>query len=434
MYTNYQMPFRKLIKKTLQPLTVNPIALADILFRKNNRTELFLQTEPEKRIDLLRSVTASVRKDILRHLPEEDFVSLLQSLEPTEATDFLQLLGKSKREKILNLLSQELKDSLSTLLAFDPETAAGLMTLDYIQAEANENIESVANKFMRHEKQTGRPPVILVMDEGKLSGFLPGHQLGLAAKSELIGKYSRRMPSISYAASHRDVVNSFQSHPHSKVAVLNDSNEVVGIIYSDDMLKVMQEDQTSSLYNFAGIRQEESVTDSAKSKVKNRYRWLIINLGTAFLAAFTVSLFKDTLSKFVLLAIYMPIVAGMGGNAATQTLAVQVRGISLKQIELRTAWKTLRSELGASLANGLINGALVATIVIVINHDVKVALVLAMAMIINLQVAGFFGTMVPLIMSKLGKDPATSATIFITTATDILGFMAFLGIASLILK
>jgi magnesium transporter len=129
----------------------------------------------------------------------------------------------------------------------------------------------------------------------------------------------------------------------------------------------------------------------------------------------------------------MPIVAGMGGNAATQTLAVVVRGIALKQIELRTAWNTLRNEMGAGLANGLINGVLVAIVVILVNHDYKIAFILAMAMVINLLVAAFFGTLVPLIMSKLGKDPAASATIFITTATDILGFMAFLGLATLIL-
>ena len=161
---------------------------------------------------------------------------------------------------------------------------------------------------------------------------------------------------------------------------------------------------------------------------------MIINLGTAFLAAFTVGRFEGILEKYVLLAIYMPIVAGMGGNAATQTLAVQVRGIALKQIELKTAWKTLKNELGSGLINGLINGILVATVVILINHDFKIAIILAMAMVINLLVAAFFGTIVPLIMSKLGKDPAASATIFITTATDVLGFMAFLGIATLILE
>ena len=136
----------------------------------------------------------------------------------------------------------------------------------------------------------------------------------------------------------------------------------------------------------------------------------------------------------MILEIYKPIVAGMGGNAATQTLAVQVRGISLRKIELKNAWNNLKSELGAGFINGLINGLIVATVVIVVNRDVKVAIVLGLAMIINLQVAAFFGTMVPLIMKKLGKDPATSATIFITTATDILGFMAFLGLATVVLS
>ncbi len=421
-------------RRKIPTLSLNPVALTDILFRKDSRKQLFLDLPEDKRVDLLRSVTVAVKKDILQHIPEADIVSILQTVDPDEATDMLQLITKAKREKVLALLSQELKDSLSTLLAFDPETAAGLMTLDYIQADVSDNIESVAKKFMHHEKLTGRPPVILILNEGKLTGFLPGHMLGLATKSELIGKYSKKMYSISYAAKHREVIDLFQAHPHSKVAVLNDSNEVVGIIYSDDVLQTIQDNQASSLYKFAGIRQEESVTDSAKSKVKNRYRWLIINLGTAFLAAFTVSLFEDTLSKFVILAIYMPIVAGMGGNAATQTLAVQVRGISLRQIELKNAWNTLKSELGAGFINGLINGLIVATVVIVVNRDVKVAIVLGLAMIINLQVAAFFGTMVPLIMKKLGKDPATSATIFITTATDILGFMAFLGLATVVLS
>jgi magnesium transporter len=423
------------LRKTFNAININlnPITLADILFRKDARTELFLSLRPKKRIELLNSVTTSVKKDILQHIPEQDVVDILEALDPDEATDLLQLITSHKREKVLELLSQELKDSLSTLLEFDPETAAGLMTLDYIQAEVTENVSSVAKKFKQHEKTTGRLPVILAMNEGQLVGFLPGHELGFASRSELIGKYVKRIPTISYAASHSDVLQKFHSHPHSKVAVLNDAGNVLGIIYSDDILKIIQDHEASSLYDFAGIRQEESVTDTARRKVNNRYRWLVINLATAFLAAFTVGMFEDTLSKYVLLAIYMPIVAGMGGNAATQTLAVQVRGIALKQIELKNAWKTLKNELGAGLVNGIINGVLVAGVVIAVNHDYKIAFILGLAMIINLLVAAFFGTLVPLIMSKLGKDPAASATIFITTATDVLGFLAFLGLATIIL-
>lgn len=422
------------LRQTLNALSTNPITLADILFRKDKRTELFLTLPIDKRLELLQSVTLSVKKEILQYIPENDIVDILESLDPDEATDILQLLNKHKREKVLGLLSQELKGSLSTLLEFDPETAAGLMTLDYIQVDVTDTITTVAKKFKQHEKQTGRLPVILALKGSRLIGFLPGHELGFASRRDIIHKYVRRIPTISYAASHDEVLQKFHSHPHNKVAVLNDAGNVLGIIYSDDILKIIHEHEASSLYDFAGIRQEESVTDSARSKVNNRYRWLIINLGTGFVAAFTVSLFKDALSNYVLLAIYMPIVAGMGGNAATQTLAVQVRGIALRQIELKTAWRTLKNELGAGLINGIITGTLVAIIVLFLNHDVKIALILGIAMVINLLVAAFFGTLVPLMMEKLGKDPAASATIFITTATDVLGFLVFLGLATLILN
>lgn len=412
---------------------INPLTLKDILFRKDKRAEVFLAQPPEKRVEIIHSLTVSVRRELLRSIPDEDVVHILQTVDPDDATDYLQLLGPKKRERVLHLLSQDLKDSLSTLLEFDAETAAGLMTLDYIQADTSDTIATVAKKFRSHEKRTGRPPVILMMKEGKLAGFLPGHELGFARQNELVGKYIKRIPSISYAARHDEVFDMFHAHPHSKVAVLNDAGDVVGIIYSDDVLKIIQEQEASGLYDFAGISQEETVTDSARKKVEHRYRWLIINLGTAFLAAFTVGLFEDTLEQFVLLAIYMPIVAGMGGNAATQTLAVLVRGIALKQIELRTALRTLKNEVGAGLINGLINGLIVAVVVMVLNQDAKIALVLAMAMVINLLVAAFFGTLVPLVMSKLGKDPAASATIFITTATDVLGFLVFLSLGKLIL-
>ncbi len=427
------MKLRKIkIPKDLN--VINPLLLADILFRKDKRTELFLELQPETRVEMLQSLTRPVKRDILMHIPEEDLVDILQSVDPDDATDMLQILSRKKREKTILLLSEDLRDSISTLLEFDAETAAGLMTLDYIQVADDDTIAEVSIKFREHERRTGRPPVILVTKEGKHHGFLPGHELGFARKSELIGKYVKRVPSISYAATYDQVSDMFLAHPHGKVVVLNDSEDVIGIIYSDDVLKLLQDSEASSLYDFAGIRKEESVSDSTKRKVKNRYRWLIINLATAFLAAFTVSQFRDTLAKYVLLAVYMPIVAGMGGNAATQTLAVLVRGIALKQIELKTAMRTLWNEMGSGLINGLINGVLVAAVVIVVNHDYKIAIILAMAMVINLLVAAFFGTLVPLIMSKLGKDPAASATIFITTATDVLGFLVFLGLATAVLK
>lgn len=413
--------------------SVNSI-LPDIIFRYDKRLNIFLEQTTEKQAEILRKAPKSVRKDLLIKMPEPDLVKILSVVDPDQATDMLQLLTKAKRESVLAQVSEEIKESLSTLLEFDANTAAGLMTLDYISVETTDNIKTVAQKFKTHETKTGRSPIILVRKEGKLSGFLPAHELGLAGRNELIGKYVKRIPTISYAADHQKVVDKFRAHPHNKIAVLNDSEDVMGIIYSDDVLQLIEEKEAATLYDFAGVSSEEGVSDSSARKVKFRYKWLIINLATAFLASFVVSQFESTISEYVLLAVYMPIVAGMGGNAATQTLAVLVRGIALKQISLRTAFKTLKNEVGAGLLNGLINGFLVAFVVLVKDHDVKIAIILALAMVINMIVAATFGTLVPLIMAKLRKDPATSATIFITTATDVLGFLAFLGLATIILK
>lgn len=378
-------------------------------------------------------LSKQVRKNVVRNLTDEQLIHLLERVDPDDATDLLQLVGPKKRERLMAELSNNLKDTLGKLLEFDPNSAAGLMTLDYIQVEPDTTIADVSKKAKLHEDRTGRLPIILAVENSHLIGIVPGHRLVFGNSDDVVRTHIKKAPTIKHNASHNEVIDQFKAHPHDKVVVINDDKTVLGIIYSDDVLHLMREQEAATLYDFAGINDEESVMDNTRRKVRFRYKWLMINLATAFLAAFTVGAFEETLTKYVLLAVYMPIVAGMGGNAATQTLAVVVRGISLKQIDLRTAGRTLRSELGAGFYNGLINGVLVAIIVILKDNDYKIALVLGLAMIINLLVAGLFGTLIPLIMQKLRKDPATSATVFITTATDVLGFVAFLGLGTLIL-
>ncbi len=405
-----------------------------ISFRPEQRHQIFSALSTKDQARLLLALTPHIRRDLLIALPNNEIVAILEKFDPNEATDVLQLLGKQKCQEVLKDLSTKLKDMVTQLLEFDPKTAAGLMNVDYIKVNADDEIATVAKKFKLHEKRTGRSPIILVLDNDKLAGFLPGHELGFGRAGEKIRRYVKKIHAILYSASHDEVTELFRSYPHSKVVVVNDSGQAVGIIYSDDVLGLLQEQESASLYDFAGVSEEENVTDAAGLKIRSRYKWLIINLATAFLAAFTVGAFEETISKYVLLAVYMPIVAGMGGNAATQTLAVVVRGIALRQIDLKTAHSTLKNELGAGFVNGLINGFLVALIVALKDHNLAIAIVLAMAMVINLLVAALFGTVVPLIMARLHKDPAASATIFITTATDVLGFLVFLGLATAILQ
>ncbi len=405
----------------------------DVTYDSRNRAAVFAGIEPEQQPVVILRLSRYVQSQLMNELKRDMILPILEHLDPDDATDLIQTLPKAKQKELVTVLSEELQNKVSLLLQFDPKTAAGLMSLNYIQVNTNQRVSEIADQIHIHEQRTGKYPTILVLEDGKLAGYVPLNELIFAKPGDFARDHLKKITSVKHTASYDSVINHFLDHPHKKVAVIGDNDNILGILYSGDVLRALQEKEASTLYDFAGVSNEETVFGSIKQKVRYRYKWLIINLGTAFLASATVSLFHDTISKYVLLAVYMPIVAGMGGNAATQTLAVLVRGIALNQIDLATALPALKKEVGAALINGLINGVLVAGVVIIFNRDVKVALILAAAMVANLIVAGFFGTLVPLIMSKLKKDPATSATIFITTATDVLGFMVFLGLATLIL-
>lgn len=407
-------------------------AVHQLSFHPDERIHIFVQLPVAMRASIFLHLTDHVKRDIANKLSDEGLISLLELLDPDEVVDVLQVLPDVRRLQITEQLDAELKKGVELLVQFDPDSAAGLMNVDYILVDETQTIASVAKEFKTHEKRTGRLPTVLVNKDGRVTGYVPGHELGFAKPTDKVKKYIDRIETISYNADKDAVVHVFREHPHSKVVVVGEMENVLGIIYSDDVLPLLEAHESASLYDFAGVHEEESVADTAWEKIGHRYKWLIINLGTAFLAAFTVGLFDATISKYVLLAIYMPIVAGMGGNAATQTLAVLVRGIALKEITLATALPTLKQEVMAGLVNGILNGIIVAAVVMLINNDPMVALVLSLAMVINLVVASVFGTLVPLIMDKYGKDPASSATVFITTATDVLGFLAFLGLATAI--
>lgn len=397
------------------------------------RLTLFRDIDPAQQGLVLLKLSKNIRKSIIDELSNNELITLLNFLDPDKATDILQELKPRRSKHITTELNDSIKEKVEVLLSFNPKTAAGLMNLDYILVEPKDHFEDVSNNILEHEKRTGKFPSILVLEEGKLTGELPGHELALHKGKEKIETYVKKIPSVKYDSDEHKVVNSFIKNPHNKVVVLDEDNSIIGVIHSDDLLALIDKRTANDLYGLAGVNKEEDAKDGVGAKVKNRYLWLIINLGTAFLAASVVGMFEGTISKLTLLAVYMPIVAGMGGNAATQTLAVTVRGLVLHEIDLKTGTPFILREIGAGVINGLINGIIVALVAILINKNPMLGLVLAIAMICNLFIAGFFGALIPMIMKRLGKDPATSATIFITTCTDVGGFFIFLGLAQLIL-
>jgi len=217
------------------------------------------------------------------------------------------------------------------------------------------------------------------------------------------------------------------------LVVLDRDASVLGIVYADDALELFGHLPALSFYSFAGVDSSERPLDSAVQKFKNRYVWLIVNLGTAFLAGGVILLFKDTVTALSILAVYIPVVAGMGGNAASQTFAVTLRGITLGSVTIEDALPVIYRELGASLLNGLLIGSIVAAISVIWNGSFMLGVVVGLSMIGVHLVAGLFGALIPLVIKRFGLDPASISMIFISTTTDVFGLLLLLGLGAWLL-
>ncbi|MUV56275.1 magnesium transporter [Halogeometricum rufum] len=394
----------------------------------------FADLSRRRQVEVFFSLPETVQQSLLTDMDVRQVRRFVRRLDPDEGADVLGLVDEETRTEVLRRLDEDRRDALSYLLEFDPETAAGLMHLDYVTVDVERSLADAARRVERFEERNDDVPTIFVVDDEEFVGELPGQALALAGdKSERLRDHVEETPVVTYDTPDTEVVDVFRRAPERSVAVLDDDRTILGVIYAGDLLRVIEEEASETLYEFTGVQEEESILDGPLTKVRYRYKWLIINLGTAFLAAAAVGVFEDTIAAFTLLAVYMPVVAGMGGNAGTQSMAVTVRGIALGQISLPTGRRAVVNEAVAGAANGLITGVLVAVIATVFNQSPLLGLVLGVSMVLNLVIAGFFGTIIPLVLDRVGKDPATSATIFITTATDVLGFFIFLGLAQNVL-
>ncbi|GAA0543450.1 magnesium transporter [Halorubrum ejinorense] len=397
----------------------------------------FAELPRDERRDVFFSLPETAREALVADMSRSALEAFTDRLDPDEVTDVLGYADEGTREAVLATLNAERREKIDFLLSFDPESAAGLMNLDYVTVDRSRRFDEVAERVRRFEDRTGRVPTILVTDGEALLGELPGAALSVAGpETDQIADHLKEAPSIRYDRDDEEVLAVFRQNSERTVAVLDDDGDVLGVIYASDLLSVLEGSVGETLYEFTGVTEAESVLDGPVEKVRRRYKWLILNLATAFLAAAVVGLFESTIAAVAILAAYMPVVAGMGGNAGTQSMAVTVRGISLGQVSLSTGRRVVANEAIAGAANGLITGALVAVIATAFSYGefgVLLGAVIGVSMVANLVIAGFFGALTPLLLDKLGYDPATSATIFITTATDVLGFFVFLGLAGAVL-
>src|SRR3989344_1011264 len=401
---------------------------------RSDRLVVFTSLDDEKQAKVAIALNYRSKRNILPKLPDKTIESFLQLSDEDDAADILQFVSDERKKAILEKLQDEKRKRIETLVKFHPETAGGLMDMNYIVVKPDFNLQDVAEKIDRYTKREKKTPLIVVTkDDGAITGYVPYRNLILTPQDSLVKDITRPLPLISAQTKKRKLLHLLSRRKLEVIGVTDTKDQLLGIIHVSDLAQLIESETTDNLLQFAGVSREEDMLDPASVAVKNRYMWLIINLATAFLAAFVVSRFEETIARMAILASFMPIVAGMGGNAGTQSLAVVIRGIALGELEWVDGKRIIFKEVIAGFWNGVIVAIVTIPIVWWFTKDIGIALVLGSAMIINLVVAGFFGAMIPLALKFFKIDPAVASTVFVTTATDVFGFFAFLGLATVVL-
>ncbi len=401
----------------------------------HGKRKVFAMLPPEVQAEVVMTLTEEAKTFILPRIPDPMIARFLHFSVEDDAADIIQFLPEDRRKTVLEHLRGDKKLRVEKLLRYHPESAGGLMDLNFLTVGPEEEIKKVADRVREYLDQHRQTPLVVVREKsGKVRGFLPYKALMLASPTKSVEDFVHRLPTISHISDQENVLRMASRERADAYGVVDDEDHFLGIIHLRDLLRVAQAEATEDVYRFAGVSTEEEMLGTARAAIKQRSWWLILNLATAFLAASVVSLFQDTIATFAFLAVYMPIVAGMGGNAGTQALAVTVRGLAQGDINRRQTFKLIRKEIATGFVNGLLNGCIVAATVYLINRRVDLALILGSAMIINLIVAGVMGSLIPIILRWFRVDPAVASTVFVTTATDCCGFLAFLGLASYFLS
>ncbi|AJC89586.1 Mg/Co/Ni transporter, MgtE family [Campylobacter lari] len=415
---------------------------------KRYNEELYLQTLKSFDTYTLANVATitpeHILEDILEHLSITKIAKAVEELESDDATDLIKRfeeLNPQKTLAILNRLSSEDKEEILRLKNYDENTAGAYMQTEIFTASIDESIEKAIKRYriLKHSGQVDQIfQVYIINNQGKLCNAINLSDLLLwdfkLSFADIIKNNNERYKSYSIK-DHEDIqkaIDIVEDYDLSVLAVVNDDGVLLGRITYDDIHDLIQENATEQIYNLAGVDadvEEESAFKAAKA----RAFWLMINLTTSLISANIISLFSGEIEQLVALAVLMPIVASMGGNTGSQALAVTVRKLSLNEVEFKDAKKVILRESGISLLNGFIFASIMSIIAFIWFKTALLGLVIALSMLINLALAGFVGSFVPLTLKKFKIDPAVGSSVVITAITDGLGFFSFLLLAKMIL-
>ncbi|QEM03963.1 magnesium transporter [Mucilaginibacter rubeus] len=409
---------------------------------------LFEKLQQEEKERIINILPADVASEVLSEMDEEHGpAELLVNLDPEkrteiveeldydDATDIISQLDEEHQEEILEDLDHEDASSIRALMTYAEDTAGGLMNSEIIKVNINLDKKDALDEIIRQSEEMEEFYTICVVDNDDiLKGILSIKTVIKArADARISDLVTTDFVYVKAELDQEEVARLIKQYNLTSIPVVDDHMKLLGRVTVDDIIDVMEEENTEDILKISGVSEDEELSGNWLEAVKSRLPWLVINLGTAFLAASIIRTFDSTVAKLSIISAYMTIIAGMGGNAATQALAVTVRRISLSDLSDKQAYNTVLKEFLVGLINGAANGLIVFIVAFFYDANPLLGLVLFLAMTGNLIIAGLTGASIPLILKRVGIDPAVASSIIITTFTDCIGFLLPLWLATKLL-
>ncbi|SEN00475.1 magnesium transporter [Luteibacter sp. UNCMF331Sha3.1] len=416
---------------------LHPADLADVLesLPLEDRLAVWQRVRSDRDGDILLEVSDSVRESLIADMDDREILAAVEPLDADELADLVDDLPTEVLPELMASLDAQDRERVQAAMSYEDDQVGALMDFDMVTIREDISLEVVLRYLRRFDELPAQTDKLFVVNgESVLTGVLPLHWLLVNPPEKMV--HEIMAPDVNTFRPEDDaydVAQAFERYDLVTAPVVDAQQRLIGRIAVDAMLDFIREESETEALSRGGLREEEDIFASVWKSVRNRWAWLAINLVTAFIASRVIGLFEHSIEKLVALAALMPIVAGIGGNSGNQTITMIVRAMALEQVGVSQAKRLWRKELGVSLVNGIVWGGAIGIVAWLLYGSVSLGLVMTCAMTLNLLLAAFMGVGIPMLMVKLGRDPALGSSVLITAMTDSGGFFIFLGLATIFL-
>lgn len=415
-------------------IAINPISAAHQLelHDPSDISEILSGYSPTATVPVWEALPPGISDAAFAFLPHQYAVDIANSIDAVLAASILSRVSEAQREAVLADLSKDKAWELGQLMAYPPSTAGSMMDPRVLAFHPTTTVDE-AIPILRARGRRENHELYIVDEKSQLKGAVDIKYLVLSAGSQKLEEIAQPVTAVIQALDPRDdVVEKFELSKLPELPVIDSASKLVGVVRHSELVDAVRQDATADMVTMVGGSRDERATSTSWFAIRKRLPWLQINLLTAFMAAAVVGLFEGTIAKFTALAVLLPVVAGQSGNAGSQALAVTMRGLALREIRVRQWMSVLRKEVNTGFWNGIGIAVTCGIGVFIWSQQIGLVIVIMSSMIIAMVAAGMAGALVPIVLSRLGQDPAVASSIILTTVTDIAGFMSFLGIATLL--